>query len=278
MRYVLYGFIGLMLLLTIPLIVRIISFTPTSTNYDSYIQSFFDHEAVLDFDKQYAMFSEEKQKKLGSLTNFSKAQMAMIRRTRQETKGRKALLQKIDVSRELSDDVELTAFISRGPLKETYLFVLQKTLGEWRISKYEELRVVDFSSMLNKSAPQEAHDVEVNTEVIHDRKLTQVSNEEEQPEPEEDSSVGSRQSAAQTSSRPTRAVNPSFEDRSAGFQNLSKEKVKSGVVTRNEPMQKANDAKQTIEGLLSDAEAMGVISKDEYEKRAKDLNSLNVKK
>lgn len=74
------------------------------------------------------------------------------------------------------------------------------------------------------------------------------------------------------------SADSSFEDRSAGFQNLSKEKNKPGDEFQGEPMQKANNAKQALEGLLSDAESMGVISKDEYEKRSKDLKGLSVKK
>lgn len=271
MRYVLYGFIGLMLLFTIPLIFRIISFTSSTTAYDSYVQTFFDHEAVLDFDKQYAMFSEEKQKKLGSLTNFSKAQMAMIRRTRQETKGRKALLQKIDISRELNDDVELTAFITRGPLKETYLFVLQKVVGEWKINRYEELRVVDFSQMMNKPHSEESRDVVEGPDVPKDKNRPKQPKEEKQQE--EQQAVAQKRAESPTSSESS-----SFEDRSAGFQNFSKEKVQPGEETQAEPMQKANDAKQTLQGLLSDAESMGVISKDEYNKRAKDLSGLDVRK
>lgn len=156
MRYVVAALIVLAVLINGPLILRILAPSSSTTEYDDLVNQFFHYGDSLAYDKQFAMFTKERQESYKTLEAFAQKSMRAMKHLRLETNGGRFEIQKIEINRELDEEVELTVHAVRGNFREPYLFLLKWQDGGWKIDQITMMKVVDFTKFIQPSGDESA--------------------------------------------------------------------------------------------------------------------------
>lgn len=163
MRYVVSALIVLAVLINTPLLMRILTPATNETPYDELVHSFFHYGSTLAYDKQFKMFTDEFKEKQKGLETYTQKSMRMMKQLRLGTNGGRFEIHRIEVNRELEDEVELTIHATRGQYREPYLFLLKWADGGWKIDNMQMMKVVDFSKFI-ESVPVQMESQEMPVE------------------------------------------------------------------------------------------------------------------